>query len=137
MSITHAIRTDSGKQIGFGHLKRCLILADAIRERKGIPKIVLGQADSDTISIMENSKHIWSQLNEADHFALQPIAGEAKVIILDLSHKQTRPQNISAQAGRFMGDSFVAPTYQGLGTCTMHPSLVHYPTPPIVCTIHL
>ncbi len=93
MSITHAIRTDSGKQIGFGHLKRCLILADAIRERKGIPKIILGQADSDTISIMENSKHIWSQLNEADHFALQPIAGEAKVIILDVSHKQTRPRS--------------------------------------------
>jgi len=93
MSITHAIRTDSGKQIGFGHLKRCLILADALRERKGIPKIVLGQADSDTISIMENSKHIWSQLNQTDHFDLQPIAGEAKVIIFDLSHKQTLPRS--------------------------------------------
>ena len=92
MSITHVIRTDSGKQIGFGHLKRCLTLADAIRERKGVPKIVLGQADRNTISIVQNSKHIWGQLNQADQFDLPPIMGEAKMIILDLSHKQTLPR---------------------------------------------
>ena len=92
MPITHAIRTDSGKQIGFGHLKRCLSLADAIREKKGVPKIILGQADGNTISIVQESKHLWSRLNQADHFDLRPITGDAKMIILDLSHRQMLPR---------------------------------------------
>jgi len=90
MNASHVLRTDGGGALGFGHVNRCLVLADAIRDRGGSPEIVLGASDAGVRSHIAKSGHSYRQLDPAQMFDREQTLQEAARAIFDFSHTQTR-----------------------------------------------
>lgn len=87
---SHVLRTDGGGTLGFGHINRCLVLADAIRERGGVPEIVLGTASPDTHVHIAGAGHVCRQLDPAKIFDPEQTLHSAAFAIFDFSHRKTR-----------------------------------------------
>lgn len=89
MTSSHILRTDSGGQRGFGHLRRCLSLADAIVERGKCPTVQLGYSDAESNRFVRDAGYKPCNLAEADWFRLLPEHEAADCVILDVSHGAT------------------------------------------------
>ena len=87
---SHVLRTDGGGDIGFGHVRRCLSLADAIRDRGGRPEIVLGAADAKVRTHIDSAGHTCRQLKEASRFDADAVVPEQQLAVFDFSHATTR-----------------------------------------------
>lgn len=89
-AVSHILRTDGGGNIGFGHVKRCLSLADAIRDRGGQPEIVLGTADAQVRTHIDGAGHACRQLDDAAGFDADAIVPGTQRAVFDFSHAATR-----------------------------------------------
>jgi len=96
-TLSHALRTDGGGSLGFGHVNRCLIIADAIRARGGTPELVLGVAGTEVLSHVRNAGHACRQLDPAARFDASQVLLHAHSVIFDLSHQETRANLASAR----------------------------------------
>ena len=90
MTPSHVLRTDGGSTLGFGHINRCLVLADAIQERGGAPEIVLGTASPDAHLHIAEAGHVSRQLDPVKTFDPEQTLRTAAFAIFDFSHRETR-----------------------------------------------
>jgi len=94
---SHALRTDGGGSLGFGHVNRCLIIADAIRARGGTPELVLGVASAEVLSHVRNAGYACRQLDPAARFDAGQVLLDAHSAVFDFSHRETRAHLANAQ----------------------------------------
>lgn len=90
MAASHVLRTDGGGKIGFGHVSRCLILANRIQARGGAPEIVLGNSDSSVEKRIAQAGHKSRRLAHECLFDNKQILGDATRAIFDFSHAANR-----------------------------------------------
>lgn len=89
MQYSHVLRTDGGRELGFGHLNRCLTMANAIRAGGGLPEIVLGIGDSDVLDRIEKAGQPARQLaSDKRYDAIEMLRGAA-CAVFDFSHIRT------------------------------------------------
>lgn len=89
MQYSHILRTDGGRELGFGHVNRCLTMANAIRAGGGAPEIVLGIGDSDVLDRIEKAGQPARQLAPDKRYdAIEMLRG-ATCAIFDFSHIRT------------------------------------------------
>jgi spore coat polysaccharide biosynthesis predicted glycosyltransferase SpsG len=97
MTTSHVLRTDGGGSLGFGHINRCLILADAIRNRGGKPEIVLGSESVNARTHVSRTGHAYRELDSSQAFEATSVLRDAEHAVFDFSHRDTRGRIDDAQ----------------------------------------
>ncbi len=60
-----ALRADASRAIGWGHVKRCMALAAALRQRGAAPLFVVAPSDMDLAALLEPAGFAWVVLDTA------------------------------------------------------------------------
>jgi UDP-2,4-diacetamido-2,4,6-trideoxy-beta-L-altropyranose hydrolase len=89
LASSYILRTDGGGDLGFGHVNRCISLADAIQARGGMPEIVLGISDFDVLDKISKAGHDARQLDTPQRFDASATLRGATRAIFDFSHATT------------------------------------------------
>ena len=79
------LRTDASNAIGFGHLRRCLAIADFVARSGGTPVFALGIYDDSARAAVEAAGWTCVELNDATLFDAASLPA-ASLVICDMSH---------------------------------------------------
>ena len=95
MKSTVFFRTDADNSIGFGHLSRCLVLAEVLREREGMAEFLIGGNDGNVKGIIASRGFVCHMLPHDSEFNSEISILEAfssndfNMIVLDMTHSRT------------------------------------------------
>jgi len=98
LQYSHVLRTDGSRELGFGHLNRCLTIANAIRATGGAPEIVLGISDTDALDRIEKAGQPARQLAFDKRYNATEVLRGAACAVFDFSHIRTRETAAAAAA---------------------------------------